>query len=329
MISIIICHRKQNLLAAIKASIEQTVGIPYELIVIDNTSNQHTILSAYNEGVKKSKFDILCFSHEDVLFYSQNWGQSVIEHFADPGTGMIGVAGGMAQSVVPSAWWYNNYFSRSARNLLMRKASDDSYQLYHHYSNPLNEPHKTEVVIIDGLWFCIRKSLFTKISFDENTYKGFHLYDADISLQVSEHSKTYVVFNILMEHLWSGNISADYYDELIKFANKWQSRLPIASDGVDNSYLDKYNWHALRNLILEMKGKNIPREKIAEVYKKYYPMVKARYFDVWFNSYFIMSKLIGYNNANRLYFRLEKLFGIRNASSNTIEKYTVKKGTLS
>lgn len=321
MLSIIICHRKENLLNGIKESIKNTVGIPYELIVIDNRNNDYTILSAYNEGVKRASYDILCFTHEDVLFYSENWGEKVVAHFNDPTTGMIGVAGGMAQSLVPSAWWYNNYFSKSARNLLMRKTKGDGYQLYHHYSNPLKQPVKSEVVIIDGLWFCIRKSLFDKISFDEKTYKGFHLYDADISLQVAGYAKNYVIFDILLEHLWTGNISEDYYTELIKFTDKWEQQLPMKSAVIDEKYIDTYNWHALRNLILEMRVKKFPKETIRNIFFHYYPLIKSKYNYRWFNSYFLFSKLVGYENANRLFYRLEKVMGIRDSSANTITKY--------
>ncbi|RYG18405.1 MAG: hypothetical protein EOO07_09030 [Chitinophagaceae bacterium] len=325
MISIIICHRKRDLLEGIKVSIEKTIGVPYQLIVIDNTTNKYTILSAYNEGVRRAIYDIVCFTHEDVLFYSSDWGKNVIQHFKDPGIGMIGVAGGMAQSSVPSAWWYNNYFSHSARNLLMRKTTGNSYQLYHHYSNPLNSEGKVEVVIIDGLWFCIRKSLFEKISFDEKTYKGFHLYDADISLQVKQHAKNYVVFDILLEHLWSGTISGDYYTEVIKFVNKWAEKLPIVSDHVDPKYLDKYNWHALRSVILEMKASKIKEHVIEEVLSSYLPIVKENYNHKWFNSYFSLAQIIGYPSANRIYYRLEKLFGIHNAESRTVTKYGEKR----
>ena len=321
MLSIIICHRKKELLDAIKESIEHTVGAPYELIIVDNTNNEYNILSAYNEGVRRAKFDILCFTHEDVLFYSNNWGSNVLAHFEDDATGMIGVAGGMVQSMVPSAWWYNNYFSRSARNLLMRKKSSDSFRLYHHYSNPFSQKPRTEVAIIDGLWFCIRASLFEKIRFDEITFTGFHLYDADISMQVGLHAKRYVIFDLILEHIWSGKISADYYTELQKFTKKWQQQLPEVTNNTGMDYVNIYNWHALRNVILEMRMNKIPATITSQLYKTYYPQVKKQHPSKWFDAYFRLSGIIGYENANRIFYRLEKLFGISDTSKNLILDY--------
>lgn len=322
MLSIIICHRNSSLLDAIKKSIEATVGIPYELIVIDNRSNGYTIFSAYNEGVKRAKYDIVCFTHEDILFHTNNWGKKVIDHFKDHKVGMIGVLGGMAQSDIPSPWWANNYFAKSARNLLMKSGGTKDESLYLDYSNPFNDVDKTEVIIIDGVWFCIRKSLFIKISFDEKTFKGYHLYDADISMQVLEHSKNYVVYDILIEHLWSGIISKDYYTDLLIFTKKWKNQIPKQTERVEVDYLSKYNWHALRNLVLEMKTKDFSKDFIEKIIVKYLPIAKKMDNSKWFILYFNLSKIIGYANSNRVFYRLEKFSGYCNIPNSKKIIYT-------
>ncbi|MDP4283949.1 MAG: glycosyltransferase [Bacteroidota bacterium] len=321
MISIIICHRNIELLNAIKKSIKTTVGVPYELIIIDNTNNHHSIFSAYNEGVKKANYNIVCFAHEDILFYTDNWGEKVLKHFEDPQVGMIGVLGGMAQSVIPSAWWFNNYFAKSARNYLMRNAEKKDGKLYHYCSNPFRDTDKSEVVIIDGLWFCIRKSLFDHISFNEKTFSGFHLYDADISMQVLQHKKNYVVHDILIEHIWCGSISEDFYNDLIIFTSKWKSYLPVLTGKVESKYMDYYNWHALRSLILEMKTKSFSRKAIRDILKMCYPVAKEKLNSKWFRSYFFLSRFIGYANANRIFYRAEKLSGFCKVPDYTREEY--------
>lgn len=321
MISIIICHRNKLFLEVIKKSIKATIGIPHELLIIDNTNNHHSIFSAYNEGVKKANYDIVCFAHEDILFYTDNWGEKVLKHFDDPQVGMIGVLGGMAQSVIPSAWWFNNYFAKSARNILMRNGEKKDGKLYHYHSNPFSDVDKTEVVIIDGLWFCIRKSLFDKISFDEETFYGFHLYDADISMQVLLHKKNYVVYDILIEHIWSGSISEEFYKDLISFTSKWKNYLPQLNDRVESKYMDYYNWHALRSLVLEMKTKNFTKKEITEILNKYLPVAKTKYDSKWFSSYFFISGIIGYANANRIFYRLEKLSGFCKSQNHAKVEY--------
>ena len=309
MLSIVICHRNESLLQSLKKNIEETIGLPYELIIIDNRNNERTILSAYNEGMRRSKFEIVCFAHEDILFHTSNWGGKVIAHFSNADVGMIGVIGGLAQSTIPSAWWFNSYFSRSARNLLLRDKNNEDKNLYRYYSNPLSDKDKTEVMILDGLWFCIRKQLFGKISFDEKTFSGFHLYDADISMQVRPYAKNYVVYDILIEHMWDGKISKDFYGDLIHFAQKWKKQLPVCNSKIESHYFKKYNWHALRNLILEMRAASISKQEIQKVREQYYPIAKQEYDSLWFRNYFFMSDLIGYRYANSLFYRIEKVFG--------------------
>ena len=243
MLSIIICHRKKELLSALEKNIEETIGIPYELIVIDNSENSHSILSAYNEGVIRSRYDILCFSHEDILFHTKNWGKKVVAHFSNTEVGMIGVAGGLAQSEIPSAWWYNDYFAKSINNVLMPSNDKNDKKFYHYKTESIED--KTEVVVIDGVWFCIRKSLFDEIFFDEKTFKEFHLYDMDISMQVSQFSKVYVVNDILLQHFSNGKIDQNYYEDLCSFVEKWNHYLPIQNEKVEDGYIEIYNWHAL------------------------------------------------------------------------------------
>ncbi len=97
--------------------------------------------------------------HEDVLFFSESWGKNVLAHFDNHEVGMIGVSGGMAQSIVPGAWWYNNYFGKCAINILMSQNGQPGkdHELLH--NNPFPDNIKAEVVIIDGLWFCIKKKV--------------------------------------------------------------------------------------------------------------------------------------------------------------------------
>ena len=77
MLSLIICSRTPKISEELEKNIADTIGCEYELVVIDNSLNKYSIFSAYNEGVKRSIGDILCFMHEDILYKTINWGQQV------------------------------------------------------------------------------------------------------------------------------------------------------------------------------------------------------------------------------------------------------------
>lgn len=67
MISIIICSRFQSISKELKDNIENTVGVVHEIICIDNSKSQYDIFSAYNEGVKRSQYPLLCLCMK--IFY--------------------------------------------------------------------------------------------------------------------------------------------------------------------------------------------------------------------------------------------------------------------
>ena len=91
-----------------------------------------------------------------------------------------------------------------------------------------------EVVAVDGFCFFMRKDLFEHVSFDEKTFKGFHLYDMDICMQVIDAGYKVCVFrDVLTEHCWSENKQFTkqggglFSLNLKLFSEKWQDSLPI------------------------------------------------------------------------------------------------------
>jgi hypothetical protein len=214
MISIIICSRTPSISSDLIENINKTIGIQYELICVDNSTNTHSIFSAYNDGVKRSNFEILCFMHDDICFKSNNWGQSVVNRFSASKLGAIGVAGSPYYAILPGAWWSGGYICQSVYGI-----QEFAYQ-------PKND-NTLPVVVLDGLWFCVRKSLFSMIRFDDTTFDGFHYYDIDISLQIHQQGYDILsVYDIAIEHS-SGKLDKMWLKNAILLQNKWQKFLPL------------------------------------------------------------------------------------------------------
>jgi len=221
MISIIICSKYPEISRELKENIDETIGVTYEIIVIDNSSSQYSIFSAYNKGVTQSKHQYLCFIHEDVLFKTQNWGKNLIEHLKNEKTGIIGIAGGKIATRIPASWWN---VGPGYKNLIQhyKKKNISTTETVNNQTNI-----KQQVVVLDGVFMSLRRELFDTISFDEEL-TGFHAYDHDISIQtVMAGYKNYVVFDILLEHFSEGNLNAQYYVNLIKLYKKRKDYLPI------------------------------------------------------------------------------------------------------
>ncbi len=286
MISIVICHRSDVFLQKIKDSIQKTIGTPYELIVIDNTVNQYSIFEAYNEGVKKSQFSIICFTHEDILFHTGNWGEKVLAHFNDQSIGMIGVIGGNVFPKSPAPWWSNQllndhlindiqHWSRKIYQSYQQKISEDSNEtITRQYNNPTNQ-NIVDAVVLDGLWFCIRKELFAtqKIKFDSETFKGFHSYDSDISLQVKQHMRVCVVFDILIEHFQQGTFNKTWFENTLILNKKWRNILPVSAKEIDKSKYALYEWETLRTFIYWASAAGYTEDELKKIILDIYPLL--------------------------------------------------------
>lgn len=229
MISIVICSRKADIHSELRKNINETIGREYELIVIDNSTNRCSIFQAYNEGVRRANGDLLCFLHEDVLFRTQDWGRIIESHFAsDDQIGLIGFAGTHFLPDTPMYWYSSPFISQ--RNL-----NNDQGKVEEHFHEEwFGDNNLIEVVAVDGFCFFIKNSLFDQIAFDESTYKGFHLYDMDICMQVIQSGyKVCVCRDVLAEHAWSeskqfSKQGAERFTEnLVLFTEKWHGRLPV------------------------------------------------------------------------------------------------------
>ena len=224
MISCVICSRNTNISKQLHNNISETIGCPYELIVVDNSKNNYTIFSAYNEGVRRAKGDVLCFMHEDILYHSRNWGVEVMNVFRDESIGLIGVLGTQFMPRTLSAWWW-----RGCTVGAVMQSRGNRLGMNDTFINGNPQKSNVDAVIVDGLWYCIRKNLFEHISYDIHTYSGFHGYDHDICMQVlSAGKRVVVVSNIVIEHASEGNVGKAFLGQLQLFYNKWETFFPLS-----------------------------------------------------------------------------------------------------
>ena len=234
MISIIICSRQKDVSVALRQNIDDTIGCQYELIVIDNSRNKQSIFTAYNEGVKEAHGDILCFMHEDIWFHTRDWGMAVEKRFqSDASLGLIGNLGShfMPKCVCAlgdSGLLSSNYYTRDKKE-------------HFRESRYFDESGCVEVVVVDGMWYCIRRQLFDgrKIWYDES-FEGFHYYDLDICMQVWEAGyKCIVVDDVEMEHYSEGDIDRTFLNNSFRFFDKWKDNLPMLK-GVELTETEYY-----------------------------------------------------------------------------------------
>ena len=225
MISIIICSRKANIPKELKENIASTIGCEYELCVIDNSRNEYNIFSAYNEGIRRAKGDILCFMHEDVLFHSENFGKILEQIYLQKDIGAVGIVGAQYMTKVSSAAWWE---SSPASGCIIQGQTDSNGIYKAHLESDGKVEKLTDVVVLDGSFITIRANLFKKIKWDDDTFDSFHMYDMDICMQIiHEGYRVCITPDILIQHKSLGTLNSSYYESLRTLKEKWQKQLPI------------------------------------------------------------------------------------------------------
>jgi glycosyltransferase involved in cell wall biosynthesis len=245
MISIIICTRHPEKLKKVSASIAETIGVPFEIVAVDNVQQQYGICEAYNIGASRARYDFFCFMHDDIHFETRNWGARMIAHLSDPGVGLIGVIGGDPKLKLPAI---NNVpFLKVEGNVVGYNKSGPVH--YYFTEDPEDKSIIKPVTAVDGIWMCTRREVYEQFRFDDITFKHFHGYDIDYSLQVISAYKVCVVFDILLHHYSPGSPDRYHVREKLKLNRKWRKKTPISCRPYSSEELTRLHWIAMANFM--------------------------------------------------------------------------------
>jgi hypothetical protein len=226
LISIVICSVKPELLAALKQNIAVTVGVAHEIIAVDNRNSGNGLCHVYNQAAALARFDTLCFMHEDIAFLSKGWGLNVLAHFSEQqGLGLLGVAGSRYKSGFPSGWSTGS--RRSDCQSLFHREGNGTLKAFHN-APPSQEAAegRSYVCVLDGLWLCVRRSLWDQVRFDE-AIPGFHFYDLDFSLRCHRRMAVAVVYDIQLTHFSMGHFDHRWLQGALDYHRK-QKHLPAS-----------------------------------------------------------------------------------------------------
>jgi hypothetical protein len=173
-----------------------------------------------------------------VLFHTQDWGKTLLGHFnSDSTIGLIGVAGAKIHTFIPSAWWDCSENEKVIRILQHKPGGQTEDQNLGFEAGKL-----VEVAVIDGVFMALRKEVGAH--FDQ-TLKGFHGYDLDISLAVQENGyKVAVIQDVVLEHFSLGNLQLGWLTALLQVHRKYKHILPLAKGDAESSLLQE-----IRNLV--------------------------------------------------------------------------------
>jgi hypothetical protein len=226
MISIITSTYKPIDFEHFNKNVSETIGVPYEMVKMDNPGLM-SLAMAYNKAAALAKYPILCFIHDDVAFETENWGQRLIDHLNQPGTGVVGLAGATYKPAMISSWKlpegkfnFNRYHYIQGYKFENRKEQ--------HFLNNPDHLVREQVITLDGVFLAVKKDVHHQHPFDEQLLTGFHGYDLDYSLNIARQFRNYVCYDITLKHFSEGKADIAWLENTLKVHRKHAAFLPMA-----------------------------------------------------------------------------------------------------
>ena len=183
----------------------QKVGM--EKIFINNANAIFSsAAAALNYGASVSGGDIVIFAHQDIELKDKTAIIKIIDHLKHSTDCVLGLAGSAEDGLI-----YTN----------MKHGIDRQYA----GEKQIDRPVKAEV--LDESLVALKRDLFMKYSFDEQTCSNWHLYAADLCLTLGSHNIHSYVLPIEAYHLSRGNKNIDYYKNLLAIARKHHAHYPV------------------------------------------------------------------------------------------------------
>lgn len=171
-----------------------------KIIPVDNTTNIHSVPSAYNTAMKSTDADIFIFIHQDVLLFS-NWLETVENQISqvelsDKNWGVLGIMGIKK----------NGLFAGHIKDV---------------HTNKQLGKLPVEVSTLDEVCLILQRK--NGLSFDDEL-GGYHFYGADICLQARKKGLKCYAIDACLTHLSGGKKDELFYNMLKKLQNKWTNQ---------------------------------------------------------------------------------------------------------
>lgn len=216
-ISVIICSITPEKFERVNRNYSELLsGLRHEIIGIHDA---RSLSEGYNRGVRKSRGDLLVFSHDDIEIFAPDFAAKLVNRMHD--FDVLGLAG--TDRVCGGAWvdagWPHVYGQVGMR------APDGfiagTYVVREQVSAPMQG--------LDGVFFACRRAVLEAVPFDETTFDAWHLYDLDLTYSAARAGFRLAVGNdLLIVHDSGGNFGEQWRRYARTFMTK--HGIPVPQD---------------------------------------------------------------------------------------------------
>ena len=211
-ISIVICSNRDEKFHRVARQYEDLLGShPHEIIRIADATS---LCSGYARGFGQSTGALVVFSHDDIDILDPDFLLHLAQGMAE--VDVLGIAGTTSLSGPAYAWGGR----ASVHGWLFHQSPDGRYDTA---VFDLEAGLVTDIVAVDGAFFCARREVAEGVGFDSATFDGFHLYDIDFSYRAHLAGfRIGVTHDILIAHESAGNFN----DTWKIYADRFMAKFP-------------------------------------------------------------------------------------------------------
>jgi hypothetical protein len=217
-VSVVISTRKIDI--GYKEHVKKMFSQPDTEILMYENDGEMSLTQVYNKGLKESINDIVVFMHDDLILETPNMTPKIVKLFEKhPEYGIIGIAG--TDKLTSGRWWDNreNMFG------VVGHIHEGKRHVNHYSKGVFNDVLK-DVVIVDGLFFMVRKSLLKK-KFNEQ-FEGFHFYDISFCVENQfEGVKIGLTTKFGVTHMSVGMTNKQWEKNKLFFEALYDKNLPL------------------------------------------------------------------------------------------------------
>lgn len=186
-------------------------------------NNTEPLPKIYNKAIDfaiEENFDAIVLCHDDVIIESDLTYKlpSIMQNFD-----VAGVAGTTECKLQEPALWHIMGGGFGSGKLHGAVAHGDETQK----AITSFGPYPKRVLLLDGVFLCISRKVFTEVRFDESNPAGFHFYDLDFSLSCHKEKFKLGVSDIMITHASPGlrEFTSEFNEGQQWFLNKWRGKL--------------------------------------------------------------------------------------------------------
>lgn len=208
---------KENLV--FQDHISKTIGVSHNIHCYVN-HNKYSLPQVYNKAIDDYHDDesIMVFTHNDIIFKTQNWGKKLLAKFNNLNYQIIGVAG---STYLPESgrWWDDR-----SKMVGIVEHTNGLREWVSEYCPPFKGVK--EVCLIDGLFMAV-DTLEILHRFDED-FLGFHFYDLSLCIpNYLDGINIGVVTDIRILHKSIGITNQQWEENRKFFVHKYGADLSI------------------------------------------------------------------------------------------------------